>query len=100
MNRPLRLGIAGLGTVGTGLLRLLREPGGRLGHGTGRAVEVAGVCARTRGKKRGQPLEGIKWFDEAERLAADASIDVFVELIGGDGVAKTAVEAALNAGKH
>jgi homoserine dehydrogenase len=100
MNQPLRLGIAGLGTVGAGLVQILQTHGPRLAQGTGRAVEVAGVCARTRAKKRGVSLEGIKWFDAAERLAADASIDVFVELIGGDGVAKTAVEAALEAGKH
>ncbi len=100
MNQPLRLGIAGLGTVGVGLLQLLREHGPRLADNTGRSLEVVGVSARTRAKKRAVSLEGITWFDEAERLAADPSIDVFVELIGGDGIARTAVEAALNAGKH
>ena len=100
MNQPLRLGIAGLGTVGTGLLQLLREHGPRLAGSTGRSLEVVGVSARTRAKKRAVSLEGITWFDEAERLAADPSIDVFVELIGGDGIARTAVEAALEAGKH
>ncbi len=100
MNQPLRLGIAGLGTVGGGLLALLREHGPRLAANTGRSLEVAGVSARDRTKKRSLPLDGAKWFDAPEKLAADASIDVFVELIGGDDVAKAAVEAALNAGKH
>jgi homoserine dehydrogenase len=100
MNQPLKLGIAGLGTVGGGLLQLLREHGAALAASTGRSLEIAGVSARTRAKKRSGSLEGVKWFDEPEKLAVDPSIDVFVELIGGEGVAKTAVEAALNAGKH
>ncbi len=100
MNRPLKLGIAGLGTVGTGLLQLLAEHGPRLAQSVGRSIEVAGVSARSRTKKRGVALGEVAWFDDAERLAADASIDVFVELIGGEeGVAKAAVEAALRAGK-
>ena len=95
------MGIAGLGTVGTGLLQLLGEHGDRLARNVGRNIEVVGVSARSRSKKRGASLGGAKWFDDATRLAADASIDVFVELIGGeDGAAKKAVEAALAAGKH
>jgi homoserine dehydrogenase len=100
MNRPLKLGIAGLGTVGTGLLQLLAEHGPRLARSVGRSIEVAGVSARSRAKKREAALGEAAWFDDAARLAADASIDVFVELIGGDeGIAKTAVETALRAGK-
>jgi homoserine dehydrogenase len=101
MNQPLKLGIAGLGTVGTGLLQLLHEHGGRLARNVGRNIEVVGVSARSRSKQRGVALDGIAWFDDPALLAADPSIDVFVELIGGeDGAAKGAVEAALGAGKH
>jgi homoserine dehydrogenase len=100
MGESLKLGIAGLGTVGTGLIQLLEEHGSRLAQSVGRPIAVAGVSARTRGKTRGIALEKLKWFDEPERLAADPSIDVFVELIGGDeGTPKRAVEAALEAGK-
>jgi len=100
MGESLKLGIAGLGTVGTGLIQLLEEHGSRLAQSVGRPIVVAGVSARTRGKKRGIVLEKLKWFDEPERLAADPSIDVFVELIGGEeGTPKRAVEAALGAGK-
>jgi len=100
MGESLKLGIAGLGTVGTGLIQLLHEHGSRLAQSVGRPIEVVGVSARTRAKKRGISLEKLKWFDEPERLAADPSIDVFVELIGGDeGTPKRAVEAALKAGK-
>jgi homoserine dehydrogenase len=100
MSQPLKLGIAGLGTVGTGLVELLRAHGPRLAANGGRSLEITGVSARDRAKKRAVSLEGIKWFHAPERLAADPSIDVFVELVGGDGIAKTAVEAALSAGKH
>lgn len=101
MSQPLRLGIAGLGTVGAGLLRLLQTHGARLADSIGRDIVVAGVTARDRHKDRGISLEGMAWFDTADRLAADPSIDVFVELIGGDdGPAKGAVETALRARKH
>jgi homoserine dehydrogenase len=100
MSQSLRLGVAGLGTVGAGVLRLVRTQGDRLAETVGRPVVVAGVSARARGKDRGIPLDRIEWFADPVQLATHASIDVFVELIGGDdGVAKAAVEAALRAGK-
>jgi homoserine dehydrogenase len=100
MSQPLRLGVAGLGTVGGGLLRLIEAHATRLAETVGRPIAVAGVSARTRGKERGVRLEGIPWFDDPVGLAASRSIDVLVELIGGeDGPAKAAVEAALAAGK-
>lgn len=100
MSQPLRLGVAGLGTVGAGVLRLVQTHGDRLAETGGRPIVVAGVSARTRDKERGIALDRIAWFPDPVQLAADASIDVFVELIGGeDGVAKEAVEAALAAGK-
>ena len=101
MSQPLRLGIAGLGTVGSGLLNLLKAHGERMALGTGRQIVVAGVNARSRTKKRAASVEGFKWVDDSVQLARDPSIDVFVELIGGDeGPARQAVEAALAAGKH
>jgi len=101
MSQPLKLGVAGLGTVGAGLVQLFEEHGARLALALGREITIAGVSARSRDKQRGIKLENIPWFDAAERLATDPAIDVFVELIGGEeGAARTAVEAALKAGKH
>lgn len=98
---PLKLGVAGLGTVGAGLLKLLESHGDRLAASLGRRIEVVAVSARDRGKDRGVSLDRIRWVDDAARLAIDPGIDVFVELIGGDeGIARRAVEAALGAGKH
>jgi len=101
MSQPLKLGIAGLGTVGAGLVQLIQEHGARLALTLGRDITIVGVSARSRQKKRSVTLEGVAWFEEAERLATDPGIDVFIELIGGEeGVARAAVAAALKAGKH
>jgi homoserine dehydrogenase len=93
--KPLRLGIAGLGTVGGGLLELVA--------GTGplaRVASVAGIAARSRGRARAVDISGLAWFDDPVALAASPDVDVFVELMGGaDGPARAAVEAALRAGK-
>lgn len=101
MHEPLRLGVAGLGTVGAGLLKLLEVHGDRLAEALGRRIVVVGVSARDRSRDRGVDLGHVKWFDDAAKLAIDPSVDAFVELIGGDeGIARKAVEAALGAGKH
>jgi homoserine dehydrogenase len=101
MTEPLKLGIAGLGTVGGGLLHLLEMHSQRLADQLGKPIKVIAVSARTRTKDRGVGLAGVRWVDDPVKLATDPGIDCFVELIGGDdGVAKKAVEAALNAKKH
>jgi len=101
MKEPLKLGVAGLGTVGAGLLQLLQTHGVGLTETLERSIVVAGVSARNRDKVRGIELGDAKWFDDPVALAKDPAIDCFVELIGGDeGVAREAVEAALKAKKH
>ncbi len=101
MQEPLSLGVAGLGTVGAGLLQLLATHRNRLTETIGRSIDVWGVSARSKSKRRGIDLGSAKWFADPVKLAADPAISVFVELIGGeDGVAKEAVETALKAGKH
>ena len=96
---PLRIGVAGLGTVGASVLRILRARADRLALQTRRRMEVTAVSARSRSRDRGVDLSAVEWFDDAVALARDGDIDVFVELIGGeDGPAKAAVEAALARG--
>jgi homoserine dehydrogenase len=100
MQSPLRIGLAGLGTVGAAVIRLLARQAEVLACRTGRKIVVTGVCARDAAKKRGVDLQGIAWFDDPVALARSDEIDVFVELIGGaDGPALAAAEAALGAGK-
>jgi homoserine dehydrogenase len=93
-----RVGVAGLGTVGGGLLNFLSDRPGFAPAG-GKAV-VTGVSARSRSRPRPFDISNLPWFDDPVELAKSPDIDVFVELIGGsDGPAKAAVEAALHAGK-
>ncbi|MDR3422756.1 MAG: homoserine dehydrogenase [Xanthobacteraceae bacterium] len=100
MAKPLKVGLAGLGTVGTAVMRLLEHERDKLAARCGRPIEVVAVSARSRGKKRGIDLKKLRWFADPARLAADPEIDVLVEVIGGAGnPAKRAVETALAAGK-
>ena len=100
MTEPLRLGIAGLGTVGAGVVKIVRQKAQLLADRSGRHVEISAVAARNRDKDRGVSLSDYAWEDDAVALATRDDIDVFVELMGGsDGPAKAATEAALNAGK-
>ncbi len=100
MAEPLRVGIAGLGTVGASVIRLLERQAGALAARSGRSIKVTSVCARDRTRDRGVDVSGLAWFDDPVALAQSADIDLFVELIGGDeGPARAAVEAALGTGK-
>jgi homoserine dehydrogenase len=100
MTKPLRLGIAGLGTVGAGVVKIVRQKAALLEARGGRPIAISAVCARNRVKDRGVPLDSYGWEDDPVALAQRDDVDVFVELIGGsDGPAKAATEAALRAGK-
>ncbi len=100
MSRPLSVALAGLGTVGVGVLRLLRENADLIAGRAGRPIAVTAVSARDRGRDRGLTLAGLRWYDEPEALADDAEADVIVEVIGGaEGPARALVERALAAGK-
>ncbi len=95
-----RVGIAGLGVVGGGLLQILITNADRMAR-TGNQFTVAGVSARSRTQDRGVALDDVAWFDDPVALAKSDDIDIFVELIGGsDGSARAAVEAALTHNKH
>ena len=100
MTQPLRLGIAGLGTVGIGVVRIVQKHSEMLALRAGRPVEIRAVSARSKGKDRGADLSGYAWEDDPVALAKRDDVDVFLELMGGsDGPAKAASEAAIAAGK-
>lgn len=96
----LKVGLAGLGTVGAGVIRMLERQKAALAARTGRDIRIVAVAARDRTKDRGLDLSGVRWFEDPVALASDPDIDVFVELMGGSGdPAKAAVAAALQSGK-
>ncbi|PST21722.1 homoserine dehydrogenase [Mesorhizobium plurifarium] len=101
MADALKIGIAGLGTVGASLVRILQDRHETLATTCGRAIGITAVAARDRSKDRGVKLADIAWFDDAVSLASEADIDVFVELMGGAGdPAYSSVKAALRRGVH
>ena len=101
MQSSLRLGLAGVGTVGAAVIRLLDRPADMLAVRCGRPIVLRAVSARDRTRDRGVDLTRVNWYQDPVKLAESPDIDVFVELIGGaDGPAEASVRAALNAGKH
>src|SRR5262245_19031420 len=101
MAEALRVGITGLGTDGGSVARVLAHKTAELTRQCGRPIVVAAVSARDASRNRGVDLSSAKWFVDPVKLAENADIDVFVELIGGDeGPARAAVKAALEAGRH
>jgi homoserine dehydrogenase len=101
VNHPLRIGVAGLGTVGAAVVRILARQDNALAERCGRPVRVAAVSARDHGKERGIDLTGYRWFEDPTDLARSAEVDCVVELVGGEeGRALDTVTAAIEAGKH
>ncbi|MFO0388139.1 MAG: homoserine dehydrogenase [Alphaproteobacteria bacterium] len=100
MNKPLRIGIAGLGTVGCGAINILHNNAELITNRCGRAIEIVAVTAGNKNKKRDADISGLKWVDSALDMVADTSIDVVVEAIGGsEGIARELVEKSLTAGR-
>jgi homoserine dehydrogenase len=100
MATPLKVGLAGLGTVGASVVRLIDQQRAALALSCGRGIEIVAVAARSKAKNRGIDLKRFRWLNDPVALARDNEIDVFVELMGGaDDPAKAAVEAALASGK-
>jgi homoserine dehydrogenase len=101
VTQALRVGVAGLGTVGASVVRILARQDNALTERSGRKIRVTAVSAREKAKDRGLDLSGLAWFDDPVALAQSDKVDCVVELVGGsDGVAKAAVEAAIASGKH
>ncbi len=98
-QQPLRIGIAGLGTVGGGVAKLLAQNAEIIEQRTGRKLTVTAVSAKDKSEMEALPLGGAKWV--ADALALSDDVDVVVELIGGsEGIARKLVEKSLSAGKN
>jgi homoserine dehydrogenase len=100
MTAPLRLGLAGLGTVGIGVVKIVAGQHDLIAARAGRPVEIVAISARDRSRNRDADLSGYAWEADPVALARRPDVDVFVEVMGGhEGAAKAATEAAIGAGK-
>ena len=101
MTKPLRLGIAGLGTVGVGVIKIIQNKLSLLEARAGKQILISSVTAKSKTKDRGIDLSSYQWERDPISLANREDIDVFIELIGGqEGAAKEAVEIAISKGKN
>jgi homoserine dehydrogenase len=99
-GKPLRIGLAGLGTVGAGMIRLLDTNADLIRARSGRELRIVAVSARDRAKDRGVDLSRFAWEDDMTVLAARSDVDVVVELVGGsDGPALVLARNTIAAGK-
>ncbi|MEP2101215.1 MAG: homoserine dehydrogenase [Parasphingorhabdus sp.] len=100
MTTPLRIALAGLGTVGSGVIRLINENGAMIAQRAGRPIEVVAISARNRDRDRGVDLSPYKWVDDMTDFASDPDVDCVVEMIGGsDGPALELARNSLRGGK-
>jgi homoserine dehydrogenase len=101
MSDPLKVAIAGLGTVGAGTVEVLTAHADQIAARCGRHISITAVSARDRNKDRGVDLSPFTWFDDPVVMACEADADVIVELIGGStGTALDLTKAAFSAGRH
>ncbi|HVR89723.1 MAG TPA: homoserine dehydrogenase [Novosphingobium sp.] len=100
MAEPLRIALAGLGTVGAGVIRLVEANAALIARRAGRPLVITAISARERGKDRGVDLSSYAWEDDMTAMAARADVDVVVELVGGsDGPALTLARNTIQRGK-
>ncbi len=100
MTNPIKIGIAGLGTVGIGVVKIIQQNEKILKARTGRKIEIVAVSAKAKNKNRGVDLSKYQWESDPISLAKRKDINIFVELIGGHkGAAKDSIVAAIDTGK-
>ncbi len=101
MTEPLRIAIAGLGTVGAGVVRMIQTNGDLIARRAGRPIEIVALSARSRNRDRGVDISSYDWEDDPVALARRPDVDLVVEVMGGEnGPAKATALAALGSGKH
>ena len=101
MSKPFRIGVAGLGTVGTGVVKILTQNADVITQRAGRPIEIVAVSARDKTRDRGVDLSGFDWVENSVDLAHHGDLDAVIELIGGsDGVAADLVNTALDNKRH
>lgn len=101
MSQPFRIGIAGLGTVGAGVIKVIQQNGDLFSLRANRPIEIVCVSAQSKSKDRGVDIGKYRWIDDIPSMADVEGLDAVVELIGGsEGVARALVERAIQNGLH
>ena len=98
--KPIRVGLLGLGTVGSGTLEVLHRNREEIARRAGREIVVTQACARDLSKPRRAPVEGVRLVGDAKALVASPDIDIVVEAMGGESPARELVLEAIARGKH
>lgn len=100
-KEPFRIGVAGLGTVGAGVIKIIQQNAETISQRAGRSIEVVSVTASNKDKDRGVDVSSYDWADTLDDMAGDERLHAVIELIGGsNGPVKEMVEKSLQAGKH
>lgn len=97
---PIRVGLLGLGVVGGGVWTVLRQNGGEIARRAGRHIEVVAVAVRDVAKARALVGPDVKVITDGMALVRDPDIDIIVELVGGQTVARQCILEAIAQGKH
>jgi homoserine dehydrogenase len=100
LGNELSIGLLGLGTVGTGVVKMLERNQVHIKKRLGRGLRVVAVAVRNAGRKRDVALERVRVTTDPKRLVSDPEIDIVVELMGGLDPARGLVLAAIGAGKN
>ena len=101
MGKVFKVAIAGLGTVGGGAVKLLKQNAEEISNRCGKKVEIVALCSRRKTHINVDfDVSDIPWYDDAVQMAKEVDADAIVELIGGsEGVAREVCETAIKSGK-
>ncbi|MDO9360130.1 MAG: homoserine dehydrogenase [Polaromonas sp.] len=97
---PIRVGLLGIGTVGSGTFNVLQRNQEEIRRRAGRGIEITMVADLDVARARAAVGEGVQVVSDARQVVASPDIDIVIELIGGYGIAKALVLEAIESGKH
>ena len=98
--KPIKVGLLGIGTVGSGTFHVLQRNQEEIQRRAGRGIEIAMVADLNVARAQEVVGAGVKVVADAREVIANPEIDIVIELIGGYGIAKALVMEAIAAGKH
>jgi len=97
---PIRVGLLGIGTVGSGTYNVLQRNQEEIRRRAGRGIEITMVADLDVARAKAAVGAGVQVVDDARKVVASPDVDIVIELIGGYGIAKQLVLEAIEAGKH